>query len=215
MAVTFVSGATRYQTGTLALTSAQAGDIALIIGEDNTAVSCSAGWTQYISYTDVGGFFCRGFYRIIQAGDSAPTVTLTSGFGGAQIAIYRGANALALKTTNTGTTTATLTITGFVKNYQSLAVITQVMSRTDTAVFPTTPTSFTLDVSGNSTSIYFTWRTARLASGSYTNNASVAWTSCDTTYETSGVLIELFDVTLVPGPAWDSGSFKTEIVSYD
>ncbi len=190
---TYVGGSSIQATSTLSIAAASVGDLGVIFAiENTTGPTISAGWTQFLNYTSVGdGLISIGWYRVIQGGDTNPTVTIPS-VGAAQINIYRGASLVTLKTTNTGEGGSTLTLTGFSKAGNSVGIITQVQDVDNSSPnFCTVPTGFTSDQ--NFQGALTTIQASRIVPLSYTNNATVQWTGCNSAagHNQAGYLAEL------------------------
>lgn len=177
-------------TASLSLTGYAAGDLGIVVAEDNNAptISTTNTWTNFISATSTSSFLFRGWYRVLQAGDTNPTVTMPNGYGAAFLLVYRGASLVTLKTQNLSSTSGSVAISGFAPAANSTGVVGWCASRPQ-ATISVVPTGFTSrnTVSSNGTGNWYYSVSDRLSG--YTNSTST-FTNTGTT-DGVGFLMEL------------------------
>lgn len=181
------SGTVAWPSGTAA------GDAAVILIFGNGTLALTAtGFSPDVTNAQVntaGSLYSTYSKGPLSAGDiSSPPTWAGTTFGGIQIYTVQGASGVAFKTNTANVNGATNTLTGFTKASDSSLIGTLVVDRATSPVTIGSPAGFTGHTQGDTT--FFSLRAADIASGSYTNNATVQWTGLDIASSSGAVLYE-------------------------
>ena len=174
----------------VSFSGASAGDLAIIFTEAVGSNTLS-GWTQVGPLAWPVSFNDYMYSKVLDASDiSAGSVTITGGASGGTIgiAIYTGATAATVKTSDTSVL-STLPLAGFTPAVNSVGVVSYCSDQSGSASIGS-PTGMVNRLSF-STSIIASSLSDFLSPNTYTSGATVTWTGMAGFANTVGRLIEL------------------------